>query len=424
MFIKKKNWVNNSTFRSSFYIGYLPQKSSLIDLSFGYELYRNNFYFNLSNSSFFKFKKNFYFYFRVQNRYIRNDNYLFGGAYSIYNISKNTSNDIISKSGFGYMNDWVQVQISKDREEWGAGQDIALGLVNNGNPYDYLTIASNYGFLKVKYIHGILEQNLKDNFNRFIVARGLEYSNKRNFLLSVSEIVIYSGKDRGIDIGYLNPIGSHLEIELNNRLNIIDQAHANAIWQISSDFNYQNRIRLSFNYLFDEFVLDKDKDLKGKEHGRAYSYKLFFKLYSNQGKECSIFQHYILVGTPTFRHTIGYNNFVYKNKPLGWAFGSDGYEVATGIKYKSNHKDILLFEYKTIENGEETILSRSYDPFKDYIEGSFPSGKLEKLNIINFKYHFHFYQNFSCQSSMKIIFGKNKSHLRKLLEISLNYNLK
>jgi len=322
------------------------------------------------------------------------------------------------------MNDWFQVQISKDREEWGAGQDIALGLVNNGNPYDYLTIASNYGFLKVKYIHGILEQNLKDNFNRFIVARGLEYSNKRNFLLSVSEIVIYSGKNRAFDIGYLNPIGSHLEIELNNRLNIIDQAHANAIWQISSDFNYQNRIRLSFNYLFDEFVLDKDKDLKGKEHGRAYSYKLFFKLYSNQGKECSIFQHYILVGTPTFRHTIGYNNFVYKNKPLGWAFGSDGYEVATGIKYKSNHKDILLFEYKTIENGEETILSRSYDPFKDYIEGSFPSGNLEKLNVLNFKYHFYFYQNYSCQSSMKIIFGKNKGHLRKLLEISLNYNLK
>ena len=34
--------------------------------------------------------------------------------------------------------------------------------------------------------------------------------------IGFSETVIYSGENRSIDIGYLNPMSSHLEIELNN----------------------------------------------------------------------------------------------------------------------------------------------------------------------------------------------------------------
>ena len=39
-----------------------------------------------------------------------------------------------------------------------------------------------------------------------------------------------------------------------------------------------------------------------------------------------------MVGTPTFRHGNGENNFVQKEKPLGWEYGSDGSEISLGVE--------------------------------------------------------------------------------------------
>ena len=41
-------------------------------------------------------------------------------------------------------------------------------------------------------------------------------------MIGLSETVVYSGENRSFDLGYLNPISSHLEIELNNRLILLE----------------------------------------------------------------------------------------------------------------------------------------------------------------------------------------------------------
>ena len=48
-----------------------------------------------------------------------------------------------------------------------------------------------------------------------------------------------------LDIGYLNPIASHLEIELNDRLNRIGGHNANAVWQLHIDLLTKYNSRLS-----------------------------------------------------------------------------------------------------------------------------------------------------------------------------------
>ena len=57
--------------------------------------------------------------------------------------------------------------------------DIQISLDQNSAPYDYLMLGSNYGKIKVKYIHGFLESNT-ENINRYI-TKGIEYTNKKNF---------------------------------------------------------------------------------------------------------------------------------------------------------------------------------------------------------------------------------------------------
>ena len=48
-----------------------------------------------------------------------------------------------------------------------------------------------------------------------------EWTNRSWLIIGLSETIIYSGENRSLDIGYLNPIGSHLEVEMNNRFKCI-----------------------------------------------------------------------------------------------------------------------------------------------------------------------------------------------------------
>ena len=55
------------------------------------------------------------------------------------------------------------------------------------------------------------------------------------------------------------------------------------------------------------------------------------------------FTSFIYVGTPTFRHLLGSNNFIQNGKPLGWQGGSDGQEYFFGLDYYDNNNIIFLY---------------------------------------------------------------------------------
>ncbi len=92
-----------------------------------------------------------------------------------------------------------------------------------------------------------------------------------SLILGMSEILVYSGRNRPIDFAYFNPMSTHLEIELNERQNLEGTGSENGVWQISADWLIRNNIRILGNYLFDKFVLDKEQKQEGKGHGCAHS---------------------------------------------------------------------------------------------------------------------------------------------------------
>ena len=61
----------------------------------------------------------------------------------------NNNKNIIDLSGFGFQNDWALIQIGRGREDWGAGNDIALGISGDSKAYDYLLLSSNYGKIRL-----------------------------------------------------------------------------------------------------------------------------------------------------------------------------------------------------------------------------------------------------------------------------------
>lgn len=283
-------------------------------------------------------------------------------------------------SGIGYQSDWLTIQLGRGRENWGAGTNIQLALSKNSPPYDYGMIGLDMKNIRVKYIHGFLEST-ELNVNRYITARGVEWTNKKTLIFGLTETVIYSGENRPIDLGYMNPISTHLEIELNNRLNTLGTGSANAVWQVSLDWMVSPKIRLSGNLLYDEFVLDKIQFDEGKENGIAYSGRLSYTPIKTKISQLSTYFSLITIGTPTFRHGSGSNNFIIRDHPLGWKYGSDGTEVSTGFNYMKGNNIFVNGVVGKRKIGEESITSRPYDVYEDYLAGSFPSGIVNEKNF-------------------------------------------
>ena len=93
-------------------------------------------------------------------------------------------------SGIGFQNSWVTLQVGRGRESWGAGNDIQLALSEDSPAYDYAMLGSDYGNFRVKYVHGFLEST-RGGINRYITARGMEWTNKKSFI-----IFFYTGMNK------------------------------------------------------------------------------------------------------------------------------------------------------------------------------------------------------------------------------------
>ena len=303
-------------------------------------------------------------------------------------------------SGISFENEWLIIQFGRGRQSWGAGNDIQLSLSEESNSYDHGMLDLDFDKLKVRYFHGYLETD-SNSVNRYITGRGIEWNNNRNLLLGLSEIIIYSGKDRPIDFSYFNPMSTHLEIELNNRQNKSGTDGGNGVWQLSIDYLIMNHLRFSANYLFDEFILDKEQKNDGKGSGRAYSLKT---VYSPIKKDNSFLLYYfsiISVGTNTFRHEVGENNFVQRNNPLGWVIGSDSRELKFGLDWLYQKKIITKINFGIRDIGEKNLINNLYAPYEDYLDEPFPSGNINNVKFISTSLHWWWKPNIAFFSELQ-----------------------
>ena len=317
-------------------------------------------------------------------------------------------------SGISFENDWMIMQFGRGRQSWGAGNDIQLAISEESNSYDYGMLGLDLGKLNVRYFHGYLETDSL-SFNRYITGRGIEWNNGNSFLLGLSEVIIYSGQNRPIDFSYFNPISTHLEIELNNRQNNVGTASGNGIWQLSMDLLLLKKVRISANYLFDEFTIDKEQLNKGKGYGKAYSFKISYSLVNNNKAIALLYLSNISVGTNTLKHQTGYNNFVHRGQPLGWEIGSDSKEIKLGLK--SSYNSLMAsIELGLRNTGEKNINYNPYLGYIDYIDEPFPSGNVEKINFGSSKIQWRWKTNL-------LLFGQLNSYHSNSSGKSLELNL-
>ena len=318
-------------------------------------------------------------------------------------------------SGISYQNEWMIIQFGRGRQSWGAGNDIQLALSENSPAYDYGMLSLDFGKFKARYFHGYLETDSL-SYNRYITGRGFEWKNREYLVLGLSEIVIYSGLNRPIDFSYFNPMSTHLEIELNGRQNSEGTGSGNGVWQLSADLLIHNDIRISMNYLFDEFTLDNEQIKNNKANSSAYSLKVLHTPINVKNAIVSFYCSIISIGTHTFRHQQGYNNFVQRNKPLGWPLGSDSRELKVGLNTFYKNSLITNIELGQREIGEGNLEESPYIGYTHYLKGPFPSGVVENKTFFTWTLQWWWKHNVSFLSEVKY-FNSNMNNRELELKI-------
>lgn len=359
-------------------------------------LYNNPYFYGRAT-----FFKNFYTYMYVRALTNYSDNNFTG--YSGKKLDRkrfglvSAENDL---AGLGFENNWLKLQYGRGRELLTINTKTSLIMSEDSPSYDYGLIGFRYKNLQTRYFHGFLENH--EDINRYINGRVINYNNGTNLNFSLSEIIIYSGQNRPIDLSYLNPIASHLEIEYNDRQNIPNTGSGNAVWLISSDYLNNSFYRLSINLLIDEFIIDSEQYDTGKKNGLGYSFRLS-KAWDRDNFMLGLNVHYLNIGSKVFRHEDGYNNFVARGKPLGWKFGSDGMEFGSSAYYLIYDSFLAEIEYGKRLIGSESIIINPYDRYDDYNSSNSVSDILNEINFVEVNIRYWLNKNYIFKANLEII---------------------
>lgn len=400
------NWEFNSLLYSPRWQDIYPSNDNLDSSNMYFDLvilnssYNNKFNYGLGlniRTSFYK-----YFYTHLYAKFANEEN-----AFDRYSgISRGRhrfgfATGEVDISGIGFDNNKFNIELGRGRIGQGAGDsDIQLSLNQESISYDYLSYGITLTSWKIRFFNGFLE-NI-DFINRYISGKSIEKRLNGNFLISFSENVIYSGENRPFDFGYLNPISSHLEIELNERQNLLGTSSGNAVWEASFDWLLKKRNRLSVNFIIDEFVLDKVQIDEGKIHSVGSSIRFSFQpLIAFKKLKANI--KYINTGTYLYKHGNGNNNFVSRGDLLGWPKGNDVKEISFGVSNYNNNSLIRLdLNYRLV--GQESIYNDVYEPINGLMKkpDNFPSGNHNTINEIIFYYHRNISDIFGYNFELKI----------------------
>ena len=328
----------------------------------------------------------------------------------------------------GYQNSWITLQFGRGRQVWGAGLQENLMLSSSSAAYDHLLAEFRYKNLTGLFFTGFLESIVSEGQNniRYISGHGLQYSNKKNLVLSLSEVSIYYGPNRPFDLVYLNPIVPHVEVELNDRENDHRSNFSNAVWFASLDWMLPNLFRLKASYLIDEFQIDKEDREQNRPDATAFQIK-FSKSILFTKQWFTLWGQLNRVGTYTFRHEKPFTTFLSRGLPLGIPTGSDYYDLTAGLTWISPFRCIVDVSHTFREQGDNNLLENKYVPYEQFLKFDFPSGtikttKLFDLSILySYRYNIDFVVNYKWQNEENLETSKSSNSF--LFKINYHFPL-
>jgi len=280
---------------------------------------------------------------------------------------------------------------------WGQSFDSSIILSGNFPPFDYLSTFLDLGLFKLSLFTGQLHSgiNTLGRFKRFIAGKKLIFVLRSGkTMLSMGDLILYSGLNRSIEFQYLNPFVPYFFTDLEKETEIYPVGgvdNDNTMIFFDGRHIVQPQHSIYFELLIDDFQIDiKRRDSVIDALGIKVGFDGMLSIASiNIGYEAE----YTRISGYTYITRGWYTNWEDRNIPLGYKYGPDCQALFLLFDYWLNDKVLIQVNNEYLEKGELTLNS-IYNPY-DKVGNPFPTG--------NVHYHYYFNPSISWHSKYSII---------------------
>ena len=193
--------------------------------------------------------------------------------------------------------------------------------------------------------------NLYSNENRHLNGHRLKYNLKTGYI-AFTELILYGGQNRNLDIALLNPLLPYYIYHRNNK-----GFTSNSILslEIYKEFNTYS---FFVEMILDDFQVEKksSRDLEPSEYAILLELK---KTYDKSFVRYNILK----VANRTFNApNFNYEKYINKNQPMGHPLGNNFWSTNLEFCF-NNSKSYFSFIYTYVNKGEEALFSSFNEDF-------------------------------------------------------------
>jgi hypothetical protein len=266
--------------------------------------------------------------------------------------SENISNYEFTEGYFKYYTEPVEdmhlsIQLGRELKTVGYGYGSKLVLSGDNPPLDFIEFDFNYGIVKFTSIHGStvgdFSYNMNERYTKYWAFNRLKLSFENLFDVGIGENIVYSG--RGIELGYLSPLGFYKFVEVS----IQDRDNANLYFDLQTSFIPNLEFQATF--FLDENILSNLQNLDLYKNKTAYQLGAFwYEAFTLEN--LSLIFEYTKIRPFVYSHVDVQNTYTAWETNLGHPIGPNSDEVFSKVAYNLTEWIRLSLDYKFIRRGE------------------------------------------------------------------------
>lgn len=271
---------------------------------------------------------------------------------------------------------------------WGQSWESSIIISGDSPPFDHFSTQLSFGRFNYYIFAGQLHSSIIDSvgrFKRFIGGKKLTFISKdEKLLLSMGDLILYTGINRSIEMSYLNPFvpsfftAPVFENEIE-RYPFDGVDNDNSMIFFEGRYNYKSNLSSFFEFLIDDFQIDiENRDNVVDALGLKLGMDGEFDLFTNKlGFELE----YTRISGYTYITRGWFTNWEDRSIPIGYRFGPDCQSIFLLLERWITTDYLISLRYTYLEKGELTLNSE-YDPYGK-VNNSYPSGNVRYYS--NFK---------------------------------------
>ena len=299
----------------------------------------------------------------------------------------------INDAIIGYNKEDFSIFFGRASPIWGLNKANSIILSGQYSGIDHFLVMFKSNRLDLQIFHGQLNSEYDLNGTRIIrniSGHKLSWKPNDTSFLNIGELVIYAGKNRGIELMYLNPFVPYFFSALEGEQKINQEDHTNSM----IFFYGKSIIKKTFEVFFELVVDDYQIDDTGMPHSTGMKVGLQ-KNFISAKIPFELILSNTQLNSNTYLHRSVYTSWSHFGNSLGDIYGPDqsNTKIIFNTKFKHNynfHFDItsifkgkLFFEDKLNQfNGADTIVKS-----KKYLFGNLNFSIRHKSFLIRMGWH-------------------------------------